>query len=98
MANYNITVDDQTPSAAIAINSERVRIAATTNVFFAVGDETVSATNQDLIVTATNVEENVLIGSSKYVSVLAISGTGLVSVTELQSDGTGGFFTPPGND
>lgn len=98
MANYNITVDDQTASAAIAINSERVRIAATTNVFFAVGDATVSATNQDLIVTSSNVEENVLIGSNKYVSVLAISGTGLVSVTELQSDGTGGFFTPPGND
>ena len=98
MANYNITVNDQTASAAIPINSERIRIAATTNVFFAIGDETVSATNQDLIVTDSNVEENVLIGANRYVSVLAVSGTGIVSVTELQSDGTGGFYTPPGND
>jgi hypothetical protein len=98
MANYNIVVDDQNPSAAIAINSERVRIAATTDVFFAVGDETVAATDQDLIVTKYNVEENVIIGGGKYVSARAVSGTGVVSVTELQSDGTGGFYTPPGND
>lgn len=98
MANYNIQANDSTASAAQAITSERIRIAATTNVYFAVGDNTVAATDQDLIILSTNVEENVLIGANKYVSVLAIAGNGVVSVSELNSDGTGGFYTEPSTD
>lgn len=98
MANHNILANDQTASTATAVNAERVRIAATTNVYFAVGDSSVIATDQDLIVLSTNVEENVVIGAGKYVSVLALSGSGIVSVTELNSDGTGGFYSEPSTD
>jgi hypothetical protein len=94
MANYNIQVNNSTASEAQAINASRVRIAATTNVYCAVGNSSVAATDQDLIVLAINVEENVLIGPNNYVSFLALDGNGVVSVTELSDHDTSGFYTP----
>jgi hypothetical protein len=92
MANTNVQVNDSTASAPVQLNSDRVRIAATTNVYVAIGDSTVQATDQDMIVISANVEENVLVGHNNYVSFKAISGTGIVSITELLGTDTGGFF------
>jgi len=58
-----------------------------------VGNSSVAATDQDLIVLAINVEENVLLGPNNYVSFLALNGTGVVSVTELSDHDTSGFYT-----
>ena len=93
MANYNIQVNNTTASTAQAIAATRVRIAATTNVYCAVGNSSVVATDQNLIVLAVNVEENVLIGPNNYISFLALDGLGVVSVTELSDHDTGGFYT-----
>ena len=93
MANYNIQVNSNTASQPQAINASRVRIAATTNVYCAVGNSSIAATDQNLIVLAVNVEENVLIGPNNYVSFLALDGTGVVSVTELSDQDTSGFYT-----
>lgn len=98
MANYNVQVNDSAASAPIQINSDRVRIAATTNVYVAIGDSTVQATDQDIIVLNTNVEENILIGHNNYLSFKSISGSGVVSVTELLGTDTGGFFRPASVD
>ena len=92
MANYNIQVNSSAASEPVAINASRVRIASTTDVYCAIGDSTVSATDQDLIVLAVNVEENVLIGPNNYISLLALNGSGVVSVTELISQDTSGFY------
>jgi tetrahydrodipicolinate N-succinyltransferase len=97
MANYNIQVNSSTASEPVAINASRVRIASTVDVYCGIGDSSVVATDQDLIVLAVNVEENVLIGPNNYVSFLSLNGTGVVSVTELIGQDTSGFYrdTPP---
>lgn len=93
MATYNIQVNSSTASEAVAINASRVRIAATTDVYCGIANNNaVLATDQDIIVLAVNVEENVLIGDGNYLSFLALSGTGIVSVTELVGQDTSGFF------
>lgn len=92
MANYNIQVNSSTASEAVAINASRVRIAATTNVYCAIGNSSIVATDQDMIIISANVEENVLIGPNNYISLLALSGSGVVSVTELVEHDTSGFY------
>ena len=92
MANHNIQVNSSTASAPVAINASRIRIAATVDAYCAIGNSSVSATDQDIIVLAVNVEENVLIGPNNYISFLALNGTGVVSVTELIGQDVNGFY------
>ena len=87
MANYNITATSGSASSPQIIATDKVRVASTTNIYITSGDSNVAAANTDPIVLAGAVERSFYVGANNYVSVLAVSSTGVVSITELGTDG-----------
>ena len=87
MANHNINAVTTGASSPVQIATDKVRIASTTNIYVTSGSSNVSASNANPIVLAGAVERSFYVGENNYISVLAISGNGVCSVTELGTDG-----------
>lgn len=87
MANYNITTATGAASAAQLINTDKVRVASTTDIYFTSGNSSIVCTNADPIILAGAPERSVYVGAGNYVSVLAVSTAGKCSVTEVGASG-----------
>lgn len=87
MANYNITTATGAASSAQLINTDKVRVASTTDIYFTSGNASVVCTNAATIMLAGAPERSVYVGAGNYVSVLAVSAAGKCSVTELGTSG-----------
>jgi hypothetical protein len=88
MANYNINAVTNSASSALLIGTDKVRIAATTNIYVISGNSSIAAANTSPIVLASSIERSFYVGAGNYISVLAVSANGMCSVTELGSPGT----------
>lgn len=87
MANYNINATTGAASVGQLISTDKVRIASTTNIYVTSGLSNVVASNTSPIVLAGAVERSFYVGANNYISVLAVTGNGVCSVTELGTDG-----------
>lgn len=88
MANYNISALTTGASSAQQIATDKVRIAATTNIYVTSGSASnVAAGTSDPIVLAGAVERSFYVGANNYISVRAISANGICSITELGNTG-----------
>mgnify|MGYP003333827926 FL=1 len=87
MANYNISAGTGSASSPQQIATDKVRVASTTNIYITSGDANVAAANTDPLVLAGAVERSFYVGANNYVSVLAVASSGVVSITELGTDG-----------
>lgn len=68
-----------------AINTEKVRISTTSSaIAVAVGNSSVTANLTACeIIPANTVNNSFIVGEGNYIAYIAVSGTGLFSVTEL---------------
>lgn len=87
MANYNISAVTTGASSAQQIATDKVRIAATTNIYVTSGNSSVAATTSDPIVLAGAPERSFYVGENNYISVRAVTANGVCSITELGTDG-----------
>lgn len=87
MANYSFEAVTTTASTAQVIATDKVRIAATTDIFVISGNSAIQAANTDPIVLAGAPERSFYVGANNYISVLAVTANGFCSITELGTDG-----------
>jgi hypothetical protein len=87
MANYNINAVTTTGSTAQQITTDKVRIAATVNVYVTSGNSSVAAASTDPIVLAGAPERSFYVGANNYISLKAVTANGVCSVTELGTSG-----------
>lgn len=87
MANYNINSVTGSPSPAQIIQTDKVRIASTVDIYVTSGNSSVAAGNTNPIVLAGSVERSFYVGANNYISVRSVSANGMCSITELGTDG-----------
>jgi hypothetical protein len=88
MANHNINAVTTGASSATQIATDKVRVAATTNIYITSSNSnSVAAGTSDPIVLAGAVERSFYVGAGNYVSVRAVTANGVCSITELGTDG-----------
>ena len=98
MANYNITASGSSQSIG-PVATDKVRIATTTAIYYAVGNSSVTATTSNPIIGANQIERDVYVGAGNYVAVLAVATGGVCSITELGAipnrNLVNGYYTGP---
>jgi hypothetical protein len=91
MATYVLVANTAAQRIGSASTTDKIRIATTTDIHYAIGNSSVNAATTDAIVPAGQIFED-FIGVGKYVSVIRVTSTsanGAVSITELGTASSG---------
>jgi len=91
MASANILVSTSSASSS-ALNSTKVKVVATTAVYYAVGENPIAYSSGNCAMIPANVIRDVIVGPGNIIAktgpkiaFVAASGTGTVNITEIGS-------------
>lgn len=91
MSTYVLVANTAAQRIGSASTTDKIRIATTTDIHYAIGNSSVTAAGTDAIVPAGQIFED-YIGVGNYVSVIRVTSTsanGTVSITELGTRSSG---------